>query len=186
MTAGVDPKAYAIGAGTLYIAQIGTAEPASISAPWDPGFVGLGYTQAGTTFTTGATVQAITPAESYFPLANVVTERTSTVDFELLQMTARNMQIAMNGGTITAVGGGGGYTFDPPAPGQEVRWMIGWDSQDKTERFVWRQCFQIAATKRAMQKTTPAAGLTCSFSLELPGGGLQPFRYFVTAARYGS
>ena len=184
MTVGKDPNAYAIGAGTLYLAPIGTAEPASITAPWDPAFAALGYTQTGGVFTVSATFQSITPAEEYTPIANFTTDHQQDVKFELLQMTARNYQISMNGGTITPVGGGGGYTFDPPAVGGEIYVMLGWDSQDLTERYIWRKCLQTGSTARAMSKVVPSAGLTCSFSLTKPTG-VQPFRYFVTAARYG-
>ena len=109
----------------------------------------------------------------------------STVDFKLAQMTATNMSYAMNGGTITPIGGGGGVRFDPPAPGTETRVMLGWQSLDATERYVWRQCFQIAASARVMQKTVPGASLACSFSLEKPAG-LQPWTWIGGPNRTGS
>ena len=185
MTVGKDPSTVAIGAGTLYVAPIGTAEPLSITGAFAGGWIPLGYTLDGTIFTSGSTTSNLEVAEEYYPLTTIVTEKVSMVDFKLSQITAVNMSYAMNGGTTSVVGGGGGVTFDPPAPGTEVRVMLAWQSLDSTERYVWRQCFQTAATARNMQKTVPQATLNCSFNLEKPSG-LQPWRWFGTAARSGS
>jgi hypothetical protein len=185
MTVGKDPATVAVGAGTLYVAPIGTAEPASITAPWIAAWIQLGYTETGTIFTSGSTTALVEVAEEYYPLSTIVIGKTSMVDFKLAQMTAYNMQVAMNGGTIAVVGGGGGVTFVPPAPGTEVRVMLGWQSLDNTERYIWRQCFQTAATARNLQKSVPAASLNCSFNLEKPIG-VQPWIWLGTAARSGS
>lgn len=180
---GFEPGAVDFGAGTLYVAPIGTPEPTSVTGAWNASFVGLGYTDSGHIFTSGLTVTAINAAEAYYPLTNIVTAKDSKVDFSLMQITAANLSTAFNGGTITNVGGGGGVTYDPPAPGSEVRCMLGWQSLDGTERFIFRQCFQTAASAISRIKTG-AAMIPVSFDLELPAaGGLQPWRWFGTAAR---
>jgi hypothetical protein len=185
MTVGFDPKTADIGAGTLYVAPIGTAEPTTITSPWNVAFVALGYTESGHIFTSGLTVTPIIPAEAYFPLTNIVTAKDSKVAFALMQMTAANLQTAFNGGTITTLGGGGGVTYDPPAIGTEVRCMLGWQSDDLTERLIFRQCFNTDPSAMSRVKTA-AVTIPVGFDLELPGGGLQPWRWFATAARSGS
>lgn len=172
----------AFGAGTLYVAPIGTPEPASVTGAWNAAFTALGYTDSGHVFTSGLTVTAINAAEAYYPLTNIVTAKDSKVAFSLMQITAANLSTAFNGGTITSLGGGGGVTFDPPAPGTEVRCMLGWQSLDNTERFIFRQCFQTDASAITRSKTA-AAMIPVNFDLELPATGLQPWRWFGTAAR---
>jgi hypothetical protein len=181
--AGFEPGAVDFGAGTLYVAPLGTAEPTSITGTWNVAFVPMGYTESGHVFTSGMSVTPITAAEAYYNLTNIVTAKDSTVAFSLMQMTAANFQTAFNGGTTSVVAGGGGVTYDPPAPGAEVRCMIGWQSLDGTERMIFRQCFQTAASAISRGKSA-AAVIPVSFDLEVPAaGGLQPWRWFGTAAR---
>lgn len=182
---GFEPAAIDFGAGTLYVAPLGTPEPVSLTGAWNAAFVALGYTESGHVFTSGLTVTAINAAEAYYPITNIVTDKNSTLAFALMQITASNLQTAFNGGTITAVGGGGGITFDPPAPGTEVRCMIGWQSLDNTERLIARQCFQTGASAITRSKTA-AATIPVSFDLELPATGLQPWRWFGAAANRNS
>lgn len=184
MTVGRDSKTAAIGAGTLYLAPIGTAEPTSLTGALDVGFVDLGYTTDGSVFTSGSTTQTITPAEEYYPITTIVTEKTSTVGFALMEITAKNLSVAMNGGTITSPAGGG-VMYEPPAPGAEVRCMLVWQSNTGDERYLFRQCFQTSASARNMKKVTPAADLPCLFNLEKPTGKL-PWAWFGSPARSGS
>lgn len=180
--AGFEPGAIDFGAGTLYVAPIGTPEPTNITGVWNVAWVQLGYTDSGHVFTSGMTTTQILAAESYFPLTNIVTAKDSKVAFSLLQITAANLSTAFNGGTITS-SGAAGVTYDPPAPGTEVRCMLGWQSLDGTERMIFRQCFQTDASAITRSKSA-AAMIPVNFDLELPAGGnLQPWRWIGAAAR---
>lgn len=183
MAGGFEPAAIDFGAGTLYVAPIGTPEPLSITGALNAAFVGLGYTDSGHVFTSGLTATPINAAESYYTLINIVTAKDTKCSMSLMQITAANLSTAFNGGTITAVGGGGGVTYDPPAPGTEVRCMLYWKSLDGTEAWIGRQCFQTAASAITRSKTA-AAMIPVEFDFELPAltPTLQPWRWFGAAA----
>ncbi len=179
MTVGKDPLTVSVGAGALYVAPLGTAEPASLSiafpsATWVP----IGYTEKGTTFTRGVTSADIDVAEEFYAVGKVITAYTQTVDFALSQLTAAALTIAFNGGTTTV--NTGDVTFDPPAAGTEVYVMLGWDSNARDERYIWRKCLQIGATATSRQKVLPQALIPVSFGLVKPAG-LQPFRWWGNA-----
>lgn len=182
MTVGRDPSAVAIGAGTLYYAPIGTTEPTTLTGAWAAGWVDLGYTENGSTFTETRTTTDLDVAEEYYPLSTAVTAKTGMVAFQLAQITALNMQVVYAGGTISTAGGV--QTFDPPAAGSESRVMLGWQSKAADERYIFRQCFATGNTARAMQKGAKAL-LDVSFNLEKPTG-LLPWRWIGSNARAGS
>lgn len=167
------------GAGTLYIAALGSTEPTSISTAWDQAFIKLGFTEAGSTFTYTPAVTALDVAETYDIIKNIVTGRTMKLAFSLAEMTYTHLVAALNGGVVAAPGGN--VTFEPPDLGSEVRVMFGWDSLDLQERWIFRQCFQTGAVAIARQKTAKYL-LPVDFTLEAPATGLKPFKAFFTSS----
>jgi hypothetical protein len=184
VTAGRDPATVSVGAGTVYIAALGTAEPVSLTAAWVSGWVDIGYTEKGTTFTRGIVKADVEVAEEFYPVSTVITSYTGTVDFALSQMTAQNFKYAFNGGTITTEGTFG-VQFDPPAAGTETFVMLAWQSTAADERYIWRKCLQVGATATSRQKVLPQALLPVSFGMYKPLT-LQPFTWFGNAVRTGS
>ncbi|HEY5055471.1 MAG TPA: hypothetical protein VII58_04880 [Acidobacteriaceae bacterium] len=174
MTSGRDPLTVSVGSGTIYYAAIGTAEPATLTGAWVSGWINVGYTEKGTTFTRGVTATDIDVAEEFYSIGEVITGYTGTIDFALSQMTAENMSIAFNGGTITT--NIVDVYFDPPAAGAEVYAMLGWQSNDGTERYIWRKVIQTGATATSRQKVLPQALIPVSFKMFKPPS-LQPFRW---------
>jgi hypothetical protein len=174
MTAGRDPLTISVGAGSLYWGAIGTTEPATLTAALVTGWVNVGYTEKGTTFTRGVTATDIDVAEEFYSVGEVITAYTGTVDFALSQMTAENMSICFNGGTITT--NAVDVWFDPPAAGTEVYAMLLWQSTLADERYIWRKVMQTGATATSRQKVLPQALLPVSFKMFKPTG-LQPFRW---------
>jgi hypothetical protein len=175
MTAGRDPNTISIGAGSLFIAPIGTTEPVSLTAAMVSGWVNVGYTEKGTTFTRGVTATDVDVAEEFYAVAKVITAYTGTVDFALSQITAQNLSFCFNGGTVTTNVGVDVY-FDPPAAGTETYAMLAWQSNDASERYIWRKCLQTGATATSRQKVLPQALLPVSFNIVKPSG-LQPWRW---------
>src|SRR5664279_2526833 len=84
------------GPGKLYVAPIGTAEPASISASWI-NWWRLGYTVAGSTVSYGLTTADIQVAEELDPIATILTDRNITVAFQFAEFSLRNLQLALAG-----------------------------------------------------------------------------------------
>jgi hypothetical protein len=159
----------ALGPGSLYIAPLGTDEPTDLTTPWatvDPAWTQLGYTDEGSTFNYSVDSENVEVAEEVDPVAVALTSREVTVDFALAEVTAANLQRALNGGDITS--GTGIVTFEPPDLGEEVRVMIGWESEDGTERWVYRKCLQVGNTEMARGKGSAKATIGCSFKLEKP------------------
>jgi hypothetical protein len=163
------PGQVALGPGYLKIAILGTEEPVDLVTPWatvSPNWIDLGYTDDGSEFTYKPNVDKVEVAEELDPISYAITGRDLAVKFALAQIAATNLKRALNGGTITT--GTGIVTFEPPDLGTEVRTMIGWESEDHTERWVYRQCFQQGEISITRKKGSDKATIPCEFTLEKP------------------
>src|SRR5260221_223971 len=176
------PGALALGPGYLYLAPLGTTEPvdliaaiASVSAAW----AGLGYTDTGSTFNYQLNTSPVQVAEELDPISNAPDGRTASVDFALAEITATNLKRAFNGGTVT--GATGCVYFEPPDLGSEVRVMLLFESEDHTERWIFRQAFNAGQVALPRQKGAPKAVIPASFMLEKPASGLRLFRAIMAA-----
>lgn len=176
MTRG-NPAALALGPGYLYGGPIGTTEPTDLVTPWatvSAAWLALGYTEVGSEFDYALNVDPVLVAEELDPVSNQTTGRTSTVTFNLAQLTATNLKLAMNGGVLTT--GTGIITIEPPDLGTEVRTMLGFESEDHTERWVYRQCFQTGTMKITRAKGASNATIETTFTLEKPASGSRLFK----------
>jgi hypothetical protein len=156
---------------------MGRGEPTDLVTAWgtvDAGWVLLGYTDAGSEFDYALAVDQVNVAEELDPVSNQTTGRTSSLKFAASQMTVTNLKMAMNGGVVTV--GTGIATFEPPDLGTEVRTMIGWEAEDHTERWVYRQCFQTGTLAITRAKGAANATLPVEFSLEKPATGLRLYK----------
>jgi hypothetical protein len=169
------------GAGLLWFAPLGTAEPATLVAAWPAGWVKLGYTKEGHQESHQLTITDVEVAESFDPIKRVTTKRDTRVAFALAEMTAAHLKVVLNGGTITP--GVGFSTYEPPDVGAEVRLMLGWDSDDELERVIWRQCIQAGNLQIARRKGGDYATLPAEFALEVPTGGAKIFAHMFDATR---
>ena len=129
-----------LGPGTLFVAEVGSEEPVDLTAPWDAAWTPIGYTDEGTEFAAELTRDPVNVAESIDPIMYATTSRSFTVSFAMAEMTARNLSLALNGGTVTS--GTGVVTFDPPEAGTEKSVALGWESSDGTERWIFRKTSQ--------------------------------------------
>jgi len=174
--------------GYLWMAPLGTAEPTPtvagskftdvIPAAWLP----LGATTEGSTFSYSTTVEAIRVAEYFDPIKYSTTERNGSIAFNLANWTLSNYKRALNGGvaalTPTGTTGTELTSFEPPAPGAETRAMLLWESTDSTVRLLCRQVIQGGEVASAFQKAPSIAAIPCTFNLEIPAGGVQPFKFW--------
>ena len=154
-----DTSVVEIGPGLLYIAPIGTTEPAGIAdsawpapvaaVPGSPGtpavkgWIELGYTDNGSEFKVTPTTDDVKVAEETDPIATVTTAVKSLLTMDLAQLTAFNLAVVMGGGVI--VTSGGVITFEPPGEGEELEVMVGWRALDKSEAMFWRRCKSTAS-----------------------------------------
>jgi hypothetical protein len=168
-----NPLTLSIGPGNLYIAPLGTSEPADLVSAWPVGWAGLGYTDDGSEIGIETKYEDVEVAEELDPVAILATARTLTVAFALAEITATNLKRVFNGGTITA--GSGFVTYDPVTLGQEVYVMLGWESNDVQERWVFRKAIQTGKVTIARKKAPNKATLPTEFRCVKPAG-LNPFK----------
>jgi hypothetical protein len=177
MPARGNPSALALGPGYLYIGAMGRVEPTDLVTAWatvDAGWVLLGYTDAGSEFDYNLSVDPVDVAEELDPISNQTTGRVASLKFAASQMTVTNLKLALNGGVVSTAAGV--VTFEPPDLGTEVRTMIGWESEDHTERWVYRQCFQTGTLAITRAKGAANATLPVEFTLEKPATGARLFK----------
>lgn len=179
------PAALALGPGYLYIAPLGTTEPADLATTWaavSASWVQLGYTDTGSEFHYALNVDQVEVAEELDPISNQTTGRTGSVQFAMAEITATHLKNAMNGGVITT--GSGIVTIEPPDLGTEVRTMIGFEAEDHTERWVFRQCFQTGEIVITRAKGAAKSTIPVTFNLEKPTSGSRLFKtIFATPTR---
>lgn len=152
-----------------------TVSGSKFTDAWPGAWLSLGASEDGSEFTYETKVEPITVAEFFDPIRWSTTERSGSFAFNLADYTLTNWKRAMNGGTLTVVSGTGATQlnkFVPPAPGAEVRSMLGWESLDSTMRIVCYQCFQGGALKSAFKKAPALALIPVEFNFEVPASGV--------------
>jgi hypothetical protein len=177
MVARGNPAALALGPGYLYIAPIGTTEPTDLVTAWatvSAAWVALGYTDQGSEFDYQLNTSPVNVAEELDAISNAPDGRQSSVKFNLAQITATNLKYASNGGTVTT--GTGIVTFEPPDLGTEVRVMLGFESEDHQERWVFRQGLQTGQLTIVRQKGANNATMSAEFMLEKPASGSRIYK----------
>lgn len=173
--------------GYLFWAPLLSAEPTNtvvgskFTDAWPGAWLSLGATESGSDFTYETKLEAISVAEFFDPIRWSTTERTGKFAFALANYTLTNWLRALNGGTLALNISGGGSTalnsYIPPAPGTEVRAMLGWESLDSTMRIIVYQGVQGGAVKTSFDKAPKFATIPCEFNFEIPATG-NPFKFY--------
>lgn len=192
MPAATVPKgALSFGAGYLYFADLGVSVPTNtvsgsvFTDAWT-GWSLFGVTREGHTLNIGIDTDKVESAEYVDPLLNVVTGRTITAEFELMQIHLTNFSRAFNGGTKSTSGSGAtlltSYTL--PQIGEEVRCQIGWEAVDNTERWWGLQAFQTGSVGIQRKKGADNASLPLTYTLE-PDASNEPVYIFSAGTTRG-
>jgi hypothetical protein len=179
------PANLALGPGYLYINNIGGTEPTDLTTPWTSlavPWTALGYTDGGSTFKYTLATGPVQVAEELDPVSIQTTGRTAEVDFSLSEITATNLSRALNAPSSSITAGAGIVSFEPPDLGTEVRRMLGFESEDHTERWIFRQCFQTGTMQIQRQKGANNATIAVVFSLEKPASGSKLFKAIMSTA----
>ena len=178
MTAGRgNPDALALGPGYLFWGPLGTSEPVDLVTPWDvvdDAWIELGYTAQGSEWDMQMSTSSVMVAEELDTIKEAPTGRTASVSFDLAQLTATNLSVVHNGGTVET--SAGLVTFEPPDLTDLQRCMLGFQSEDLTERWIFRQCIQNGQVKVQRQKGASNATIACQFTLELPVTGQKLYK----------
>lgn len=159
--------------GVLRIAPLGTTEPTAVDAAWPSGWVPLGYTDEGSSFSYEISTDNVEVAEELDVLARVTTGRDASVEVALAEITYKNLTIAFNAGLM--VGDDAAWTFEPPELGNEARIMLGWDANPVVAsndlRMIFRQCLQGGSVTLENRKGAAKQTITTKFQLEKPATG---------------
>jgi hypothetical protein len=179
--------------GYLFWAPLASTLPTNTVAgskftdAWPVAWISLGATEDGSEFNYETSVEPVTAAEFFDPIKYATTERSGNISFTLIDWTLANLKRVLNGGTLTIVSGTAATTlssFTPPAPGAEVRCMIGWESLDSTVRIVMPQTLNSGSIASAFKKAPEKAGFACTFNFEVPSAG-QPFTIYTAGVARG-
>src|SRR5690349_20703534 len=172
--------------GYLFYAPLLTSIPTNTVASskftdvWSGSWIPVGATEDGSEFTYSINVEAMTVAEFFDPIKYATTERSGSFSWSMADWTPTKLKMAMNGGTLTIVSGTGETQLNkyvPPAPGAEVRQMLGWESLDATVRLIIYQALQGGDVSMSFQKAPDYATIPVEFNFEVPSGG-QPFEFY--------
>lgn len=163
-----------VGPGLLYAAAVGSSEPATLIDAWPAAWHPIGYTTEGSTQGLEQEFEDIVVAEELEPVATVQTSRTATVSFDAAEFTARNLQLALNGGTITP--GSGFVDFEPPDAGEVTEVAIGWDAGNGGGRVIWRRCINVGSAEIAHRKAPDLASIAMEFRALIPENGSKPWK----------
>jgi len=187
----INPLAIKAGPGRIRYGPLGTAIPtftaaaSKIVGTWT-GWIEIGSTDEGLTYSESTDTEDIRVAESLYPVRTVTTSKTSTVSLSLSEIHDLNWKLASNGGTITTSGTGATKlnTFVPPLAGSEVRSMLGFISADDDEVIIWYQVFNSGGFETARANFSDKHGLPVEFSVELPDPAvaLTPYKRWVSGA----
>lgn len=180
--------------GFLLIAPIGSTVPTNTVAgsvftdAWDAAWLSIGATEDGSDFSYNTTVQPISVAEFFDPIAYRTTDRAGNFAFAMANYGATNYRRALNGGAgaVAPTSGTGAtalYTVAPTAPGSEVRVMVGWESLDHTVRALAYQCISGGEVKASFKKAPAKAVIPVQFNFEVPSSGIPFNLYFAGASR---
>lgn len=173
--------------GYLFWAPLASTEPTHAAASstydadaWPVAWIPLGATEDGSELNYEVKIEPISVAELFDPIRWSTTERSGSIGFNLASFHLQQVKRVLNGGTIATVSGTAATlssSYTPPAPGSEVRCMIGWESLDHTVRMIAFQCINGTTVKASFKKAPSYATLPCVFNFEVPASG-NPFKLY--------
>lgn len=160
----IDPTAVSVGAGLVYVAPIGTAEPTSAAGFLPVGFQEVGYTKSGSQLKHSVVSTPVEVPWEYEPTMLLTVSRTVTFTVELAQTSINNLLLALNNGSVTNQS-----SISAPLPGNEVRFMLALAASDGS-LWLFRQCINQGDLTIKFAKAPDYTTLPCEFALEKPVG----------------
>lgn len=176
-----------VGPGWLYYnLNLSAPEPADLTTPWatvDAGWLAPGYTEEGHEVTYSPSFESIEVAEEKLPVDYESGAAELSMAFSLAEITAENMSLAWNGGSIVISGAGASRikTFEPndeTVDALEIK--LGWEAFNGKERYVFRRCLQVGDVAIARRKAPNKALIPMSFRCMKPLTGAKPFKHIIS------
>lgn len=157
-----------LGAGTLYVAPLLSTVPTDVTTAWNAAWKEIGFTNEGSEISIDVSSDPVEVAEEIDPVLHVMASRTVSISFAMAENTARNLTVALNGGTVTT--SSGVTKYEPPSPANATRVMVGFESEDAQERWIFRQCFQAGTVSVARRKGADYATIPVEMRAEKVSG----------------
>ncbi|RLU83927.1 phage tail protein [Streptomyces griseocarneus] len=129
---GMNPSEIRVaGTGRVYLAKVGTAAPADVTALWSDDWHNLGYTSTdGVKFGRKGKTAVIDTWQSLSPARTIFTEHELTVKFSMLQLNRDTFPFFFSGGDVQSTPNSGSFKYDIQAdPGEDER-ALGLEFQD--------------------------------------------------------
>lgn len=185
--AGGTPGNVDLAVGRLWVAPLGTSEPASASAAIPSAWRPVGYTEDGSVFTSESTSEKVNVAEELRPIRSVQTAIAEAIQFSMAEVTRRNLALGL---AAAANADNDAQAIGPTAVGSQVAVAIMWEKNDPVGgnyddtniRHIFRQCKQVAAVEIAHRKAPQKALIPVRFEIELPDAGGDPWVIFPNAS----
>ena len=118
----------------IYLADAGTDGPTDTEADWPSGWRSLGYaTEDGVTLTPSTDTEDITAWQALGSLRSIITGRTVTCAFQLMQWSAQNLALYWDIEQPT-INADGSFAFDVRSDQAGTRHAIGIDVRDGENR----------------------------------------------------
>lgn len=179
MAAGGTPGNIDLGAGRLYYAPTGTAEPTNASSALPSAWQPVGYTEDGTAIDTEITSEAIEVAEELDPIAFEQTRRITRVTLQMAEMTKKRLALALGAGAAET---DNATAFEFPDAGTTVPVMLVWDSDDSpgasNRRWLFRKCTPSGTVSTARRKAPQKALMPVTFDCAKPDASTKAVKVF--------
>lgn len=144
------------GAGELFTAAFGAAEPADAIAAPGVAWTNAGGTDAGVTLNVDLTWMELSVDQTVDTPGRRLTKRETSIKTNLAEVTLANLKVALNGGTITTAAGTDTYEPDDDAtamiPGYAAVLFDGPGPNGKKRRFIGRKVLQIDGVGQEYKK----------------------------------
>lgn len=176
-----------VGTGNLYTAPVGTAFPADAETAPAVDWEDVGYSDEGGAFEWDLTFEDIVVAELAEPVDTRWTEVEYRFVIALAQLSLENIQIALNGGTITAIPGPPARnTYTPPTVGGDTALAALFRFENEHGFHTDLQMPRvrnISSVSVPFRKAPDKSIIACSFKLVAPSSGeIFTFDEYVSAA----
>lgn len=166
------------GPGTLYVAALGTTEPASATASLSS-WRDVGYTADGIRFRRTVNTSPVMVDQEFEAVSHATDSVESSIATNLAQINRTNLALALGVGAAEAATG----TLEPPTPGQELRVMVLHQTDDGA-LWLFRKCFQVGTIEIASQKGANKRVIPVEFRIEKPDGA-KPFKVYPSLTSAG-
>lgn len=177
----LDPNNLSLGPGYVWYAPLATAEPADVAAAFGAGWVKLGYSKDGSTFTFDAKMEKIMVAEELPPVRWDITDQDIGLAVELAEETQTTWKQVLQGGSATT--NANGVNIEPLSPSTApTRYMIAWQSFAGDVRIILRRALSGGAVSIKRAKSPTYATFPLTYKCELVSGS-RPFVVQLATAR---